>query len=200
MILKMLDNPEALEGYKMSTYEWANSKLNCPVCMIAEFPYLVDKGMNDDKKSTIPYADFERAGLEFNIKIYHQICESLAIAEKFDIDKSNRWYKRAVLYREHALGSFQKGEEHYEQFAGLFTTEGELYYSGVGEIELKMKPAILLLQLLKGVVGAEEVCEVALKELDGIAKEWGKVSRGKLLHTKTQVELQISMILAGISI
>lgn len=193
------NNPSALDNYKMTTYEWANLKLDCPLCMIAEFPFLQDSQIDNVNPSNIAYREFEKSTLAFNIKIYHEFCEQLKVAEGYSIDRNSVWYKKAVLFREHALKSYQKDEQHFEQFNGQMAPMGEVYYQPLQQIEGQMKPWILLHHLLKDIPEAKSDLEKGLEELGKLSKKWNETNKGHLLTLEQQIKLQSLMIFSGLS-
>lgn len=192
------DNPSALDSYKMTTYEWANLKLNCPMCMIAEFPFLQDSQMDNTNPSDISYEDFEKNTLAFNIKIYHKVCEQLGVAEKYNVDKKSVWYRKTVLFREHALKSYQKDEKHFEQFNGQMAFVGEVYYHPLQQIESEMKAWILLYHLLRDIPEAKNDLDDGMKELENLSKQWDATNKGNLLTLEQQIKLQSLMIFSGL--
>lgn len=191
------DNPEALVGYKMSTYEWASTELNASLCMIAEFPYLQEEKMDNTNPSNIDYIQFKRDSLNTNIQIYHKVCEKLKTVESFEIDKTNFWYKKAVMFRDHALKSYQKDEAFFEQFNGMKATLGEVYYREIENIENEMKPSILAYHVLKGIPEAKKEFDLAMSEMRMLSDKWEQATSGRLLSTESQVRLQLLMILTG---
>lgn len=193
------DNPSALDNYKMTTYEWANLKLDCPLCMIAEFPFLQDSKIDNANSSDISYEDFEKNTLAFNIKIYHKVCEQLEVAEKYNIDKNSVWFKKAALFREHALKSYQKDEKHFEQFNGQMAPLGEVYYQPLQQIEGEMKPWILLYHLLKNISEAKFDLDKGMNELEKLSKLWIATNKGNLLSLEQQIKLQSLMIFSGLT-
>lgn len=196
--LKLLkDNPSALDGYKMTTYEWASTELNAPLCMIAEFPYLQEEKMDNTTPSSIDYTEFKKESLNSNIEIYHRICDKLKIVESYKIDKDNFWYKKAIIFREHALKSYQKDDKFFDQFNGMKATLGEIYYREIEKIESEMKPYILMYHVLKDVPEAKQEIDSALIEMAKLSTKWEQTTSGKLLNTEKQIRLQLLMILAG---
>lgn len=193
------DNPSALDSYKMTTYEWANLKLDCPICMIAEFPYLLNSQMDNASPSEVFYKDFEKKTLAFNIKIYHMICEQLELAEKYNIDKNSVWYKKAALFRQHALKSYQKDETHFEQFNDQMAPMGQVDYQPLQQIESEMKPWILLYHLLKDVPEAKSEFDKGINEFEKLSLQWADTNKGKLLSLEQQIKLQSLMIFSGMS-
>jgi hypothetical protein len=193
------DNPSALDNYKMTTYEWANLKLDCPLCMIAEFPFLQDPRIDNTNPSDISYEDFEKNNLAFNIKIYHMVCEQLKVVEKYSIDKNSIWYRKAALFREHALKSYQKDEKHFEQFIGQMAPSGEVYYQPIQQIEGEMKPWILSYHLLREIPEAKSDLDKGMKELEKLSKQWNATNKGNLLTLEQQIKLQSLMIFSGLN-
>ena len=190
-------NPSALDGYKMSTYEWASTELNASLCMIAEFPYLQEEKMDNTSLSNIDYKEFKKESLNSNIEIYHQVCEKLKIVESYEIDKDNFWYKKAILFRDNALKSYQKDEKFFDQFNGMKATLGESYYRQIEQVENEMKPNILIYHVLKDIPEAKEVFDLSMLEMQKLSNKWEQATSGKLLTTENQVRLQLLMILTG---
>jgi hypothetical protein len=192
------DNLSLLDGYKMTTYEWANLELHTPLCMIAEFPFFLDVKINDNTPSEIDYADFLKSSLKLKTSLYHKVCNELKKAQAFALDEENPWYKKAIIFRDNALASYTKDEKYFEQFSGLKASVGELHYWSIEKIELEMKPFILSFHLLENIPEAKKELETALSNFKKLEEVWMSVCTGHILNIETQVQLQMAMIISGL--
>lgn len=197
--LRFAERPEVLAQIKMSTYEYAESRLGANCSLIAELPSVIDRRLEDSTAGTRTLLMHKKAMHENLIASAFHWQETVSILERWNLQDDNFWLKQArfKLASRLAKKPFDEGAE-APACAGLLSRVYEDVDAAEGLLLEELEAAKYVHQALAENGSAQADREAALRRFDTC---YDRLFGGVVLENvpiATQVRVQLGMVLTGL--
>lgn len=191
------NHPEILSQIKMTTYEYAQSYYGAKSAFISELPIWICEGMDDYRDSSMTVNEFKKDSLE-NSKIFlKQLNELNDELTAFNPSEENPWYSSLKMELKRSQAVLQDEESKLGTYEG-YAQELEVKELQVQSSENTSKVLKYAIKSVEGLDAAKSFREQKMVQFDKSILEYESKMNLKQLSIKTQVEVQLGLILCGI--
>jgi len=195
------DNPEELKNVRLDTVQYAVQNCGAKFALVTEFPFFVDREMNNHEETKICLYDFELERIRQrrkNLALQKELWKEL---NDFPVTESNKkwldFYEGFFEVRSRYLSAFR---ENMDDYRGKFATEGDLHDLYKEKMSNEYLIPLMTMRRLTGVENEKgrnlyETYETIFEEK---LERYEKLFLYRPLSVSRQVKLQTITILSGL--
>jgi hypothetical protein len=191
------NQPEILSQIRMTTYEYAQTYCGAKSAFISELPIWICEGMDDYNDSSMTVNEFKKLSLENSKKYLQQLNDLNEELNQFNPSLENPWYSSLKMALKRGQAQLQDEESKLGTYDG-FAQELEVKELETQPSENESKTLKYTIKSVDGIDSAKSFQEQKIKKFNESILVYEKKMNLKQLSIKTQVEIQLGLILSGV--